>query len=159
MTLALTMTLSNSTLYCSVLYTEDCLFCTQRNQPHLLSGLLLLLALVALVAQLVSHLPAGLRLLLQPVGHGFCVILQLPLLLEKKDWRNGWRRALRTYEKGAGGRQDEAGDETSLLSPLLVSQCLLEDRGHTTSARRFPHPAAAAWETEQIILKDSRGTM
>lgn len=84
MTLALTLTLSNSTLYCNVLYTEDCLFCTQRNQPHLLSGLLLLLALVALVAQLVSHLPAGLHLLLQPVGHGFSVILQLPLLLEKR---------------------------------------------------------------------------
>ena len=46
--------------------------------------------------------------------------------------------------KEQGGRQDEAGDEVALLSPLLVSQCLPEDRGHTTSARCFPHPAAAA---------------
>lgn len=44
---------------------------------HLLRGLLLLLVLVALVAQLVSHLPARLRLLVKPVGHSFCLVLQL----------------------------------------------------------------------------------
>lgn len=50
----------------------------------LLRGLLLLLVLVALMAQLVGHLPARLCLLYQPVGHGFSLILQLPLLLEKE---------------------------------------------------------------------------
>lgn len=50
----------------------------------LLRGLLLLLVLVALMAQLVGHLPARLCLLHQPVGHGFSIILQLPLLLEKE---------------------------------------------------------------------------
>lgn len=60
----------------------------------LLRGLLLLLVLVALMAQLVGHLPARLCLLHQPVGHGFSLILQLPLLLEKeikkkiKMWRS-----------------------------------------------------------------------
>lgn len=58
------------------------LYCNMRDQSHLLSALLLLLALVALMAQLVTHLPAGLRLLLQPVRRGFCLILQLPLLLD-----------------------------------------------------------------------------
>lgn len=56
----------------------------KQNMSDLLRGLLLLLVLVALMAQLVGHLPARLCLLHQPVGHGFSLILQLPLLLEKE---------------------------------------------------------------------------
>lgn len=71
------------TQHCNILYIENFLL------SHLLSALLLLLALVALMAQLVSHFPARLRLLLQLVGHGFCLVLQLPLLLENKQTKKG----------------------------------------------------------------------
>lgn len=66
------------------------LFFKQTKQSHLLSVLLLLLVLVSLVTQLVGHLPAWFRLLLQPIWNRFHLILKLPLLLRiKTDTKSG----------------------------------------------------------------------
>lgn len=98
------------------------------------------------MAQLVSHLPAGLRLVLQPVAHGFCLILQLPLLLENGEKKNkvSMKRSVKTDGKLNKERQNKPGDEILLLLPPLVSRCLLEDKEHRTSAHCSPRPAAAA---------------